>query len=316
MSAEQLLAKYDLEKFIWKPLATNDGGHCLARPLAGSELVQELWNRFEKGNQNLFFAVELDLVSPHSEAALLAAARDAWIALRHQFPIITTVIDRDEHDVPMFKYCVPNAAELKRWKREQAGPYRIPSIEKTQTWMHLVPGPRTAAGLVTQICFMLGTHRAVADGNGAKTITNQYHTEFGKRLGSGQTDALSLPWGQEVYNLTPAIFNVLGGGGGTPTLSPFQAALTRNLPSPIRCPRRSDKFSFSTEHILQNQYGFKARDADPGQPNARRVAMLFTKGESENLLGYMKTQPYTLTVLARAINSLFIGARVQQKPNS
>ncbi|KAJ7123113.1 hypothetical protein C8R44DRAFT_735704 [Mycena epipterygia] len=255
MSAEQLLAKFDLDKFIWKPSTTADGAECLARPLAGAEL---------------------------SEAAVVAAARDAWVFLRYQIPIIATSINVDENDVPMLKYRVPDATQVGEWAdrtlrvhrqtsamnlnqlREELGGQKVPDAEGDQTWMHLiVQNSPSADSLLVQLGFIFHTHHAITDGNGCKIITNQFLAEFAKRLGGAQNG--SLQWGKEVGNLTPAILN--------PTFGhPVYGTLGAEMQNIVES--------------MQNQYGFKPRPADQEWPSARRVELVFSKGESEDLLAH------------------------------
>ncbi|KAF8168639.1 hypothetical protein K438DRAFT_1774696 [Mycena galopus ATCC 62051] len=229
MSAEQLLTKYDLGRFIWKSVASPDGSQSFTRPLAGVEVVQELWNRFEKGNQTMFFAVYLDFARPQFDSAIVAAARAACISLRYHILIIVARIKVDQDDIAMLKYHVPDANEIVEWEnrtllvhhrpaldlntlREELGIQKVPSPSGDQTWMHLVIGPsKTASNPVSGIGFIFHTHHAVTDGTGSKIIVNQYLADFAARLTGARNVAISdLSWDSEVKNLTPAIFNVLG----------------------------------------------------------------------------------------------------------
>ncbi|KAJ7656556.1 hypothetical protein B0H17DRAFT_1146213 [Mycena rosella] len=131
-------------------------------------------------------------------------------------------------------------------------------------------------------------------GDGGKIITNQYLGQFGDN--TEDAPAFDLAWGKEVENLAPAIFSVL---------DPSE-------PLPIH-PRSDEKPSFdlpvyatlgaeiqNVDASLKDKHGFKPRDGDKGWPSARRAELVFSK-ESIDLLSYMKTQPYTLTVLGYAL---------------
>jgi hypothetical protein len=176
----------------------------------------------------MFFAAYLDLARPQSDSTLIAAARAAWISIRFEIPVVATAIEVGEDDVPMLKYRVPDADQVKGWAnrtlvvhhrpaldlnrlREELGAQKIPSTEGDQTWMHLVVGSSNSTVPVSRIGFIFHTHHAVTDGNGSKIIVNRYLTEFAARLVDAEkVSASDLPWGTEVKNLTPAIFNVLG----------------------------------------------------------------------------------------------------------
>ncbi|KAJ7661622.1 hypothetical protein DFH06DRAFT_1089172 [Mycena polygramma] len=318
MSDEQLLVKYDLEKLKWQDVGTVDGSRCFARPLAGSELVQEVWNRFEKGNQTMFLAVYLDLASPQSESDIVAAARAAWISLRHQIPIIATAIEV-EGDVPMLKYRVPNSDQVKEWAnrtlevhhrpaldlnhlREELGWRVVPSVQGDQTWMHLIHTSLNDSTPVSRIGFIFRTHHAITDGNGSKIITDRFLTEFGTRLATREKAPI-LEWGSEVDNLTPAMFLVLKS--------------SEALPIPTNSPEKPDPNKHPVYRTLanemkaifestQNQYGFKPRDADPGWVGARRAELVLSRKESDALLAYVKKEPYTLTELAHAALAMVV----------
>ncbi|KAJ7319131.1 hypothetical protein DFH08DRAFT_971018 [Mycena albidolilacea] len=313
MSAEQFLTKFDFDKFTWKQ-STADSPGCWERPLAGSELVQDVWNRFEKGNQTLFLAVYLDFASLQSEAAVREAARGSWISLRHQIPIVATTIEIDENDVPLLKYRVPNDHQLGDWAtrtllvhpeasldlnkfREKLGDQKIPSPAGDQTWMHLV-FPSSAT--VGQIGLIFHTHHSVTDGNGAKIIVNTFLAEFGKQL--GRTADVGLAWGEEVEKLTPAIFNILGPAEPVPI--PPSSNEQPTFAHPLYGTLGAEMQNIGES--MQNQYGFKTREADKGWPKAGRVELVFSKDESKELLAYMKDQPYTLTVLAHAALAMVV----------
>ncbi|KAF7334312.1 hypothetical protein MSAN_02393000 [Mycena sanguinolenta] len=291
MSAEQLLTKYDFEKFTWKALTATDGSQYFARLLAGAELVQDLYNRFEKGNETLFFGVFLDLAHPHPESAsIVGAARAAWLSLRYQIPIIATVIEVGKDDVPMLKYRVPNVNQVEEWAdrtmrahhrpaldlgrlREELGGQKIPSPEGDQTWMHLVLGAADSTIPVSRIGFIFHTHHAMTDGNGCKIIVNRYLAQFAAQLtATKRVVASDLAWGSEVENLTPAIFNVLGSSEPIPIhpssdeVPTFAHPLYATLGAEIQVIGQS----------LQNQYGFKPRAADPGWTNAQRLELTFS----------------------------------------
>ncbi|KAJ7887519.1 hypothetical protein B0H14DRAFT_2695120 [Mycena olivaceomarginata] len=306
MSAEQLLTKYDFEKFIWKPIGTTtDESRYFARPLGGAELAQDLYNRFENGNQTMFFAAYLDLARPQSDSTLIAAARAAWISIRFEIPVVATAIEVGEDDVPMLKYRVPDADQVKGWAnrtlvvhhrpaldlnrlREELGAQKIPSTEGDQTWMHFVVGSSNSTVPVSRIGFIFHTHHAVTDGNGSKIIVNRYLTEFAARLVDAEkVSASDLPWGTEVKNLTPAIFNVLGSSEPIPIHPSSDEEPT--FAHPLYATLGGELQTIGES--LKNQHGFKPRD---------RTELIFSPEESKSLLGHMKQEPYTLTVLAHA----------------
>ncbi|KAJ7477021.1 hypothetical protein B0H11DRAFT_2031646 [Mycena galericulata] len=314
--ANPLLTKFDLDNFLWKRSTTDSPG-CWQRPLAGSELTQELWNRFEKGNQILFFAANLDFAASQPEATVRGAARRAWIALRHRIPIVATTIELDEKDVPMLTYRVPDDQQVGEWAartlvvheqarmdlnklRHELGGQTIPSAAGDQTWMHLVLPSSTPTP--NQIGFIFHAHHSVTDGNGAKIIVNTFLAQFAKQLGRTSGDD-SLPWGEEApQRLTPAFFNALNPAEPLPI--PLGSDEEPTFEHPVYATLGAEMQNIVES--MQNQYGFKPRDADKGWSKARRVEIVFSKEESKPLLAYMRSQPYTLTVLAHAALAMVV----------
>ncbi|KAK6995987.1 hypothetical protein R3P38DRAFT_3073750 [Favolaschia claudopus] len=128
----------------------------------------------------------------------------------------------------MLQYRVPHAEQVEAWAartlvlhddpsldlnhlREALGERKVPSLAGDQTWMHLVVESSDSYAVSSRVGFVFHTHHAVTDGNGTKIIINQYLTELALRLANPASlpGVLDLPWGDEVKELTPAIFNVL-----------------------------------------------------------------------------------------------------------
>ncbi|KAJ7638213.1 hypothetical protein FB45DRAFT_902275 [Roridomyces roridus] len=309
MSAEQLLAKCDLDKFKW----SSTDARTFSRPLGGSELVQDLYNRFEKGNQALFFAAYLDFAEPQAVSTVLAAARAAWLSLRYQIPIVATSIQVDDSSTPRLEYRVGDAAQVNKWAdrtlvvncrpvldlnrfREELGAQMVPSVSGDQTWMHIVMTPASlSSSRVSQLGFILHTHHAPIDGMGSRIVVNRYLTEFAKSLGDDGKEP-ALQWGGEVENLTPAVFNVLAPSEPVPI--PSSSAEEPSVIHPLYATLLGEMAVLGKS--LEDQHGFKPRGGDPGWPNAQRLQLLFSSSESDRVFECMKEQPYTLTILAHA----------------
>ncbi|KAJ7621277.1 hypothetical protein FB45DRAFT_928849 [Roridomyces roridus] len=315
MSAEQLLSKFDYDKFLWKP--SNDEPSLFQRPLAGVELVQDLWNRFEKGGQTLFVALNLVLVTPTSEALLREAARRAWIALRHQIPIVATSIDIDENENPILKYRVPNTHQVDEWAARtlvvhtqtavdlyqvhaELGDQKIPSADGDQTWMHLILPSSPAE--IDQIGFIFHTHHSITDGHGSQILVNAYLTEFGQQLGNTGAE-VQFRWGEEVDRLPPDCFTILN--PAEPLLIKPDSTEEPSFGDPVYGTLGAEMQRIGDS--MQNVYGFKPRDGDKSAwPAYRHIDLEFSEDESKHLLAYMKEQPHTLTVLAHAALAMVV----------
>ncbi|KAJ7621281.1 hypothetical protein FB45DRAFT_928857 [Roridomyces roridus] len=316
MSAEELLTKFDYDKFIWRQSSANESQH-FQRALAGSEVVQELWNRVDKGHQTLFFAVHLRLATPQSEAAIQEVARRSWIHLRHQTPIVATTCGLDENEFPLLKYAVPDVNQVREWAartlivhtqatidlnglREELGYQKIPSAAGDQTWMHLVVASSSTE--VEEIGLVFHTAHAPTDGNGAKIILHGFLSEFAKQLGSTASEE-QLIWGDEIQRLAPALFTVLNadepllikpGSNEEPSFAhPAYGTLGAAMQSIVQS--------------MQNAYGFKHKEGDKSPwPAYHRAELVFGEQESKSLLGYLQDQPYTMAVLAHAALAMVV----------
>lgn len=80
------------EKFAaysWK-LESTSGQY--KRLLGGGELIEDVWNFHNHGEQNLFIGLYLTSSAVLSSSALIDAARKAWISTRYDIPAIASQI--------------------------------------------------------------------------------------------------------------------------------------------------------------------------------------------------------------------------------
>ncbi|KAJ8514920.1 hypothetical protein ONZ45_g7610 [Pleurotus djamor] len=311
--ADKLFTKFDNNKYLWH--TTSDGS--VVRPLAGGELVQDTLNRFVKGEQTLFIGAHLELQTPLSEARLTSAVRDAWIWLRYHIPTIATRIDPRDDGTSALVY---KPGDIDGWckrtckvvhqpqlsleaLRLELGRAKVPSPEGDQTWVYLLVGPTAPSGSVSSFGILIHTHHAPFDGNGLKITMNRFLTQLARTLGSSDIPTPSLHWGNEVENLTPAVFNVL-----SPSVPRPISPVSSEEPSPDH-PYYASVLSFmvSLGQTLENPYGFRPKRGDPGTPSPGYATVPFTIEESARLLsglkrkqGHATGQGYTVSHLAHA----------------
>ncbi|KAJ3793873.1 hypothetical protein GGU11DRAFT_690908 [Lentinula aff. detonsa] len=290
-----ILIKTDLNKYAWNILPPKNGMEGRVRLLAGGEIVQDVLNRYFKGFQTLFFAINADLSSPTSTENVIRAARDAWIRLRYLVPTIASLVVVDGNDTPSLQYYSPSESGVQEWAdetfvvhrephpidlralRRKLGIIKVPSELGHQTWMHL---SFHDTDTVSSIGFMLHTHHSPFDGSAVKILTNVYLKEFAKALG-GEKVAEGLNWGAEVDNLLPAAFNVMLSTEPNPEIQSFMLLILI---------------------IAQDTYNLKPRSGDPGWPVTCREELAFSKQESELFMQKLKgpSQSYTVTHAAHA----------------
>ncbi|KAJ7621289.1 hypothetical protein FB45DRAFT_1092915 [Roridomyces roridus] len=291
MSAEQLLVNFNYDQFLWKECS--DG-------------------LFDKGGQTIFLAVHLRLAVTKSEEAVREAASHVWIALRHQIPVIAASLELDGSDTPLLTYRVLEEQQVSEWAartlvvhtqpsldlnalREELGAQKVPSPSGDYTHMHVVLP--SSSGAIDQLGFLLHVHHSLLDGNGAKASMHAFLTQFAKQIDSSGAGDVQFRWGEEAERLTPALWSVL---------HPSEPLLIK--------PDSSEEPSFShamyaalgeemqrAGRFTQNAYGFRPREGDKSPwPAYRHTDLVFSEEESEKLLRSMKSQPYTMTVLAHA----------------
>ncbi|KAF7441234.1 hypothetical protein PC9H_001583 [Pleurotus ostreatus] len=323
--AEQVLAKFDSNRFLWKELPSEG---IVSRILGGGEFVQDVYNRHMKGEQNLFIGAHVNVSATISRSQLTNSARATWLWLRYHVPAIATSIVPDDEGTSCLVYKPANEAEVNEWAnrtfivsqhpqadveplRLKLGEEKIPSKDGLQTWAHLVLTPGSDREPASKFGFLVRTHHAPFDGVGLKIMLNRYLIQLAKHLGSSDVPQSPLQWGSEASNLAPAVYNVL-------------------LPSVPRAipPNSSEEPSFAHPYygtmgaVLQSigeamkiPYGFKPRPSDSGWPSPGREVLFFSASESAQLLASLKpsgkadvSKAYTLTHLAHAALAMTVMA--------
>ncbi|KAG2142357.1 hypothetical protein DEU56DRAFT_855016 [Suillus clintonianus] len=313
-----ILARYDLEQFKWKPFKGEGARNGCARPLGGVEHVQDIMNRHLKGDQTLFFGVIVDLHKPVSITKLGSSAQECWCWLRFQIPTVASSINGSDHELPTLTYTTASPQEISRWAertlivhspshidleqlRANEGPKKIPSSDGDHTWLHLVPG-EIANDRVSKFGLLFHTHHSPFDGAGLKIVTNRYLTQLANVLSDSYSAPEVLEWGNELGNLPPAAYNILNS----------------NEPLPIS-PDSPEEPSFDNEYYksfgtvlagfgaaAKDTYGFRDRPKDTEWPTTRRAEVLFTKEESERIQSASKVSGFTLTHLAHAALAMVV----------
>ncbi|KAG2089629.1 uncharacterized protein F5147DRAFT_725748 [Suillus discolor] len=313
-----ILTRYDLEQFKWKPFKGEGGRNGCTRPLGGAEHAQDLMNRHIKGDQTLFFGLSLDLHNPVSITKLTSSAQECWCWLRFQIPIIATSVNGFDPELPTITYTTASPQEISQWVhrtlivhppsnidldqlRVDEGQKKVPSSDGDQTWMHFLPG-EIANGTVSKFGLLFHTHHTPFDGTGLKIIMTRYLTQLARVLSDSYSASDSIEWGNELGNLPPAAYNILNS----------------NEPLPIS-PNSLEEPSFDHEYYKslgivltgfgaagKDAYGFRARPKDTDWPKTRRAEVLLTREESGGIQTASKIVGFTLTHLAHAALAMVV----------
>ncbi|KAF9494103.1 hypothetical protein BDN71DRAFT_1507998 [Pleurotus eryngii] len=301
--AEQILAKFDSTRFLWKEFPSEG---TVSRILGGGELVRDVNNRHMKGEQNLFVGAHVNVSATVSGSQLTNAARATWLWLRYHVPVIATSIVPDDEGTSRLVYKPANEAEVNEWAsrtfivsqhpqadaeplRLKLGEEKISSEDGLQTWAHLVLTPGSDRDPITKFGFLVRTHHAPFDGVGLKILLNRYLIQLAKHLGSTDVPQSPLQWGSEVANLLPAVYSIL-------------------LPSvPRAIPSDSSEEPSSTHPYYGTMGAMLQSIGEAMKPSPGREVLFFSASESAQLLASLKPsakvdvgKAYTLTHLAHA----------------
>lgn len=191
------------------------------REAAGGEVIEDVWNQFNHGEQTLFLAVDTTFSAPLSKVDLLETCRNAWIALRFDLPIIAAHTDHDESGNTLITYrLVEEYAHAYSWAtttlllyesdetldetRYRVGQIPLPNSRGEQTFLYVIPRREAS------VSFLLHTSHVPFDGAGIKVIFSRFLRFLSKDMdGSIASHNKLLPWGTEGANLTPVALEVL-----------------------------------------------------------------------------------------------------------
>ncbi|EIM79595.1 uncharacterized protein STEHIDRAFT_143167 [Stereum hirsutum FP-91666 SS1] len=283
----------DFSRYVWR--TSPEDPMYYIREAAGGEVIEDVWNRFNHGEQTLFIGVDTTIDSSPSSSKLLDACRNAWVALRFTIPTIAAHTEQDAVGNTLITYRVANdSAEASSWAertvrlhettddldeiRYKIGKIHIPDENGDQTFLYVVPRSNSS------VSFLLHTAHTPFDGAGAKALFSRFFrllsTELDNSLASSNK---ALAWGSEGAKLTPVASEILGpneqreGEGYQKTLGNVMSDLGSAMP---------------------RQYGFKKRNIGPGP--TRRASTILTADESTKFREVARSLGFTVNHLAHA----------------
>ncbi|KAJ6576415.1 hypothetical protein DFH09DRAFT_1149274 [Mycena vulgaris] len=322
MTAEQILCRYDLQRFQWTQFISAEGLSTHKRQLCGGEHVQDLNNRLLNGETTiLFFGTSLSLETPMTEAHLLAAVRNAWISLRFSVPTIAATIEVDEEGISSMVYRAEDQGAVGVWTdrtfcvhrgvgleglRRQLGLHPIPSQFGDFTWLHFIPEEVDEQGIVSGFSLLFHTHHALFDGVGAKNVMIRLISQLAQLSGDPREE--SLEWGRETSNLPPAAFSVLSPHEATPIpmSSAEQPTFERLYYTSINA------FMTSFGAALGKSYHLNLPQWDGAWPAPWREEMMLSASETDAVLHGLKRLDqleqgkFTVTHLAHAALAMVV----------
>ncbi|KIY47769.1 hypothetical protein FISHEDRAFT_74298 [Fistulina hepatica ATCC 64428] len=201
--------------YEWRPDPAV-AGRLVRRP-AGAELIEDIWNFHNYGEQNLFVGVYASLASAVSADDLQNALRRAWTRVRFLNPLVASKILHNETGAILLYDAAKSEAEVDTWARAttflhertddvtdldalryKIGQAHIPAADlEWQTELHLMPIAETKFGL------LIRTSHVPFDGAGVKIVMTTVLQNLAERLTGVVRPALI--WGTEGKNLLPAM---------------------------------------------------------------------------------------------------------------
>lgn len=227
-----LLTRYDLEKFNWKPFEGEGTPKGCVRRLGGGEQTHHVQNKYFKGINMGFLAVTVDLHDPVSVTKLGSSAQECWCSLRFQFPNIAASLGGSD-ELPTLTYTTGTPQEIDQWAlrtffihspshidleqlRTDEGQKKVPSPDGDYCWMHFVPGELADDGTVTRFGLLFHMHHSLSDGIGIRIMMNFYLGQLAKALSDSRSPSEHIQWGNELENLFPPVFNILNSQEAVP----------------------------------------------------------------------------------------------------
>lgn len=244
-----LIPSVDKTRYIWHSSPHDDTYY--VREAWGSEVIEDIWNRYNHAEQNLFLGVNITLSKPVTTSELLERARDAWMAVRFSTPIIAAHTEQDKADNTLITYrLATDAADAQAWARRtirfheihkdldelrfEIGQKPTPEENGDQTFIYFVSRSDTSYGV------LMHTSHVPFDGAGTKIIMNRFLNKLAQYIAEPSlTTTEKFAWGTEAVKLPPAAGQILGqneaaeGSDYAATLTAIMTDLGAAMP--VRC---------------------------------------------------------------------------------
>ncbi|KAF8896711.1 hypothetical protein CPB85DRAFT_1328853 [Mucidula mucida] len=277
---DQLLTKYDIHKFKWTALPVDNPAHpARTRLLCGGENIHDVMNRYMNGDQTLFFALSIELLTTVSREQLIVACRESWLWLRYQIPIVACTIYVDGDDQGHLQYHSPTPKSASAWADRTFCVHSGLDLDalRSETWLHFSCSDSNAAH-VPEFGLLFHSHHAPFDGTGVKLIMARFFDRLSQLLIHSSSDDIALQWGSEIDNLTPSVSDVLSDDEPLPI-----PLLSDDLPSFLHPYYSSLKQVNKTmvDYFQNDKHGFSARAAvAEGLPSCNRASLLLSRDDT------------------------------------
>ncbi|KZT60758.1 hypothetical protein CALCODRAFT_515143 [Calocera cornea HHB12733] len=292
---------HDFTRYQWHLSPTDPKTY--QRETSGIEVLMDFGTRFNHGQFTLFLGLELDFKTSISATEFEHLAREAWIALRFQVPMIAARTPVNADNRAIFTYRSPDSfAEVEDWAtrtvrvgrdcdsvdtlRHEVGNQYTPDPDGDQVFLYVASNNGRPSGLLLQSSHM------IFDGMGSKALMHIYLRHMLTPLLSGESkaDIATLTWGNEVETLLPCVSEVLAHNE----------------------PRVGSEYDKTLQEVLKGfasympkMYPFKVRAA-PGPGPRVHMQRFFTTQESAQIRAAVRTHGFTVSQLFHAALNLVV----------
>ncbi|EJC99631.1 uncharacterized protein FOMMEDRAFT_93379 [Fomitiporia mediterranea MF3/22] len=315
------MATFDFSRYIWRQDDKVPGLY--KREVGGGELIEDVWNFFKQGEQNLFLGVYLQVSQPLESSKFIDLARKAWTSLRWDVPTVASQIlhePREGSPMPaaLLAYALPTgSADVDAWAKETVilkegykdldalrydiGRGIIPDKDLVpHTYLYGVPFSSTSFG------FLLHTSHVPFDGAGVKIITTKLLEHLSKYITDPQyaaAEASRFKWGTENNHLLPIASEILR------KHEPAEVDAAGNVVKPEEPeePREGPKY---LETLNENP----PYDMTKDKPSNRRAGYTFSVEDSKKVIEACQKAADRLTVNHLAHGALSVLTVIDNPP--
>jgi hypothetical protein len=231
---------FDTSYLQWKKCASSP--NLYYRDALGSEYFLHISDQIERGIQNMYLCLSLSFSIPMvqnqqqiSKAKLANRARESWLWLRHELPIVAIrTVTKEDWKVHLTYQPLASEREAQEWAdRTFHVRSDVANVEELRELVGLIDvgmGDHSHLYLVPTekgFDFLFHTHHPPFDATGTQSLMNHFFKRFALEL-SGTANERSKSWGTEAERLTPCPLLLLADE------APLQnAALNRTVRSVI-----------------------------------------------------------------------------------
>jgi hypothetical protein len=214
-AAALTVSTFDTSYLQWKKCPSSP--NLYYRDALGSEYFLQIGDKIDKGSKDMYLCLSLSFSNPTvqyqqqiSKAKLAECAKESWLWLRHELPIVAVrTVTKEDWKVHLTYQPLASEREAQEWadrtfhvRRDVANAEQLRDLVGLidvdmgdHSYLYLVP---TENGFD----LLFHTHHPPFDATGTQSLMNHFLKRLALAL-SGSADERSKSWGAEAERLTP-----------------------------------------------------------------------------------------------------------------